>query len=51
MSWTLFIEVGIFAFLMGIVAWALFVPPRHLRETKKNNNKKDEIESEGGNKE
>jgi hypothetical protein len=35
MSWTLFIEFGIFALLMGIVAWALFVPPRHLRKTKK----------------
>jgi len=36
MSWTLFLEVGIFALLMGIVAWALFVPPRHLRKNKKN---------------
>jgi hypothetical protein len=34
MSWTLFLEVGIFALLMGIVAWAIFVPPRGFRRNK-----------------
>jgi hypothetical protein len=45
MSWTLFLEVGIFALLMGIVAWALFVPPRNRRNVRKSEEdekKKDE---------
>ena len=42
MSWTLFLEVGIFALLMGIVAWALFVPPRHLRGDRRKTKKSDE---------
>ena len=53
MSWTLFIEIGIFALLMGIVAWALFVPPRHLRKadkSQKEKNKNDEGENKGENK-
>ena len=52
MSWTLFIEVGIFALLMGIVAWALFVPPRHLHEDKRKTKKSDdykEKKDEGAN--
>ena len=50
MSWTLFLEVGIFALLMGIVAWALFVPPRHLRKAK-NKAKKSEEDEEKKNEE
>jgi len=53
MSWTLFIEIGIFALLMGIVAWALFVPPRQLRKankSQKEKNKNDEGENKGENK-
>jgi hypothetical protein len=45
MSWTFFIEVGIFALLMGIVAWALFVPPRH--PNKAMNSQKDKKNDEG----
>lgn len=53
MSWTLFIEIGIFALLMGIVAWALFVPPRHLRKAdkiQKDKKENDESENKGENK-
>jgi hypothetical protein len=50
MSWTLFIEIGIFALLMGIVAWALFVPPRNLRKTmSKTKKNKEETGNKGGN--